>query len=144
MRPDVSAGPAPTPGVPCAAPVLGAAGEGAAGHGKLGARCELGALASHGPVGPSPGWPHCPHLSLGPTVTAKWWGAKRIDYALYCPDVLTAFPTVALPHLFHASYWESTDVVAFILRQVLRPFLEGPSLCVGEGDLAGHPGPWSR
>lgn len=64
-------------------------------------------------------WPICPHLPLGPTVTAKWWGTKRIDYALYCPDVLTAFPTVALPHLFHASYWESTDVVAFILRQVL-------------------------
>ncbi|XP_073903225.1 membrane-associated phosphatidylinositol transfer protein 3 isoform X1 [Castor canadensis] len=53
-------------------------------------------------------------------ITAKWWGMKRIDYALYCPDVLTAFPTVALPHLFHASYWESTDVVAFILRQVMR------------------------
>lgn len=64
-------------------------------------------------------WPFCPHLPLGLTVTAKWWGTKRIDYALYCPDVLTAFPTVALPHLFHASYWESTDVVAFILRQVL-------------------------
>uniref|UniRef100_A0A2I3HTZ6 Membrane-associated phosphatidylinositol transfer protein 3 n=1 Tax=Nomascus leucogenys TaxID=61853 RepID=A0A2I3HTZ6_NOMLE len=54
-------------------------------------------------------------------ITAKWWGTKRIDYALYCPDVLTAFPTVALPHLFHASYWESTDVVAFILRQVPLP-----------------------
>ncbi|XP_061460783.1 membrane-associated phosphatidylinositol transfer protein 3 isoform X2 [Rhineura floridana] len=53
-------------------------------------------------------------------ITSKWWGVKRIDYALYCPDVLTAFPTVALPHLFHASYWESTDVVAFILRQVMR------------------------
>ncbi|KFV51747.1 Membrane-associated phosphatidylinositol transfer protein 3, partial [Gavia stellata] len=53
-------------------------------------------------------------------ITAKWWGTKRIDYALYCPDVLTAFPTVALPHLFHSSYWESTDVVAFILRQVMR------------------------
>ncbi|XP_014389202.1 PREDICTED: membrane-associated phosphatidylinositol transfer protein 3 [Myotis brandtii] len=53
-------------------------------------------------------------------ITAKWWGAKRIDYALYCPEVLTAFPTVALPHLFHASYWESTDVVAFILRQVMH------------------------
>uniref|UniRef100_G1PGM3 Membrane-associated phosphatidylinositol transfer protein 3 n=1 Tax=Myotis lucifugus TaxID=59463 RepID=G1PGM3_MYOLU len=63
-------------------------------------------------------------------ITAKWWGAKRIDYALYCPEVLTAFPTVALPHLFHASYWESTDVVAFILRQVLRhelTLLEGSS-----------------
>ncbi|XP_014347023.1 membrane-associated phosphatidylinositol transfer protein 3 [Latimeria chalumnae] len=53
-------------------------------------------------------------------ITSKWWGRKRIDYALYCPDVLTAFPTVALPHLFHASYWESTDVVAFVLRQVMR------------------------
>ncbi|XP_062999827.1 membrane-associated phosphatidylinositol transfer protein 2 isoform X2 [Elgaria multicarinata webbii] len=53
-------------------------------------------------------------------VAAKWWGAKRIDYALYCPDALTAFPTVALPHLFHASYWESTDVVSFLLRQVMR------------------------
>ncbi|XP_043910804.1 membrane-associated phosphatidylinositol transfer protein 3 [Protopterus annectens] len=53
-------------------------------------------------------------------ITSKWWGTKRIDYALYCPDVLTTFPTVALPHLFHASYWESTDVVAFILRQVMR------------------------
>ncbi|XP_053130843.1 membrane-associated phosphatidylinositol transfer protein 3 [Hemicordylus capensis] len=53
-------------------------------------------------------------------ITSRWWGTKRIDYALYCPDALTAFPTVALPHLFHASYWESTDVVAFILRQVMR------------------------
>uniref|UniRef100_W5MGN9 Membrane-associated phosphatidylinositol transfer protein 3 n=1 Tax=Lepisosteus oculatus TaxID=7918 RepID=W5MGN9_LEPOC len=54
------------------------------------------------------------------TVSSTWWGTKRLDYALYCPDVLTAFPTVALPHLFHASYWESTDVVAFVLRQVMR------------------------
>ncbi|XP_055514091.1 LOW QUALITY PROTEIN: membrane-associated phosphatidylinositol transfer protein 3 [Leucoraja erinacea] len=53
-------------------------------------------------------------------ITSKWWGTKRIDYALYCPDALTAFPTVALPHLFHASYWESTDVLAFVLRQVMR------------------------
>lgn len=67
-------------------------------------------------------------------IAAKWWGQKRIDYALYCPDALTAFPTVALPHLFHASYWESADVVAFILRQVIekeRPHLtecEEPSI----------------
>lgn len=52
------------------------------------------------------------------SVSSSWWGSKRLDYALYCPDVLTAFPTVALPHLFHASYWESTDVAAFVLRQV--------------------------
>ncbi|MEQ2215314.1 hypothetical protein XENOCAPTIV_030591, partial [Xenoophorus captivus] len=50
-------------------------------------------------------------------VAARWWGTKRLDFALYCPDALTAFPTVALPHLFHASYWESTDVVSFLLRQ---------------------------
>ncbi|XP_060049183.1 membrane-associated phosphatidylinositol transfer protein 2 isoform X7 [Erinaceus europaeus] len=53
-------------------------------------------------------------------IATRWWGQKRIDYALYCPDALTAFPTVALPHLFHASYWESTDVVSFLLRQVMR------------------------
>uniref|UniRef100_A0A3Q1JNP0 Membrane-associated phosphatidylinositol transfer protein 3 n=1 Tax=Anabas testudineus TaxID=64144 RepID=A0A3Q1JNP0_ANATE len=52
--------------------------------------------------------------------SSTWWGSKRLDYALYCPDVLTAFPTVALPHLFHASYWESTDVAAFVLRQLMR------------------------
>lgn len=53
-----------------------------------------------------------------PTVLERWWGRKRIDYLLYCPEALTAFPTITLPHLFHASYWESSDVVAFILRQV--------------------------
>nr|XP_036870127.1 membrane-associated phosphatidylinositol transfer protein 2 isoform X14 [Manis javanica] len=63
--------------------------------------------------------PHLPDLDIR-EVAAKWWGQKRIDYALYCPDALTAFPTVALPHLFHASYWESTDVVSFLLRQVMR------------------------
>lgn len=57
-------------------------------------------------------------------VLERWWGLKRIDYSLYCPDALTAFPTITLPHLFHASYWESSDVVAFILRQVMEK--EGP------------------
>ncbi|TRY57285.1 hypothetical protein DNTS_008883 [Danionella cerebrum] len=55
-----------------------------------------------------------------PHICSRWWGSKRLDYVLYCPDVLTTFPTIALPHLFHASYWESTDAVAFILRQVMR------------------------
>uniref|UniRef100_A0A665U1X2 Phosphatidylinositol transfer protein membrane associated 2 n=1 Tax=Echeneis naucrates TaxID=173247 RepID=A0A665U1X2_ECHNA len=65
-------------------------------------------------------------LSSPAAVASRWWGSKRMDYALYCPDALTAFPTVALPHLFHASYWESTDVVSFLLRQVngVRPILE--------------------
>lgn len=56
----------------------------------------------------------------------KWWGDKRIDYALYCPEGLSNFPTHALPHLFHASYWESNDVVAFILRQVCK--MDGATL----------------
>lgn len=54
------------------------------------------------------------------SVTQKWWGTKRLDYALYCPEGLANFPTNALPHLFHASYWESSDVIAFILRQLGR------------------------
>ncbi|KAF6724874.1 Membrane-associated phosphatidylinositol transfer protein 3 [Oryzias melastigma] len=65
----------------------------------------------------------CSLSQLGNTIaniSSGWWGSKRLDYALYCPDVLTAFPTVALPHLFHASYWESTDVAAFVLRQLMQ------------------------
>ncbi|XP_050099369.1 protein retinal degeneration B isoform X1 [Anopheles aquasalis] len=50
----------------------------------------------------------------------RWWGSKRLDYALYCPDGLSNFPSHALPHLFHASYWESSDVVAFLLQQIGR------------------------
>lgn len=50
----------------------------------------------------------------------RWWGSKRLDYALYCPEGLSNFPSHALPHLFHASYWESSDVIAFILRQIGR------------------------
>ncbi|CAG5128703.1 unnamed protein product, partial [Candidula unifasciata] len=51
------------------------------------------------------------------SVTRNWWGVKRVDYVLYCPEALHSFPTNALPHLFHSSFWESRDVVAFILRQ---------------------------
>ncbi|XP_054706761.1 LOW QUALITY PROTEIN: protein retinal degeneration B-like [Uloborus diversus] len=54
------------------------------------------------------------------SLTQRWWGPKRLDYALYCPEGLSNFPTNALPHLFHASYWESNDVIAFILRQLMR------------------------
>uniref|UniRef100_A0A8C8IAD4 DDHD domain-containing protein n=1 Tax=Oncorhynchus tshawytscha TaxID=74940 RepID=A0A8C8IAD4_ONCTS len=61
-----------------------------------------------------------PIRTLTLRLASRWWGSKRMDFALYCPDALTAFPTVALPHLFHASYWESTDVVSFLLRQVMR------------------------
>ncbi|CAG7825720.1 unnamed protein product [Allacma fusca] len=51
-------------------------------------------------------------------LTQKWWGNKRLDFALYCPEALVNFPTNSLPHLFHASYWESSDAIAFILRQI--------------------------
>ncbi|XP_040577128.1 protein retinal degeneration B isoform X4 [Lepeophtheirus salmonis] len=50
----------------------------------------------------------------------KWWGSRRIDYALYCPEGLANFPTSCLPHLFHSSYWESSDVISFILRILVR------------------------
>uniref|UniRef100_G3TNE8 Phosphatidylinositol transfer protein membrane associated 1 n=1 Tax=Loxodonta africana TaxID=9785 RepID=G3TNE8_LOXAF len=43
-------------------------------------------------------------------ILERWWGTKRIDYSLYCPEALT-FPTVTLPHLFHASYWEKGIIV---------------------------------
>ena len=49
----------------------------------------------------------------------KWWGSRRIDYALYCPEGLANFPTNSLPHLFHSSYWESADVISFMLRQLV-------------------------
>ncbi|CAA9994565.1 unnamed protein product [Nesidiocoris tenuis] len=72
-------------------------------------------------------------------LTHKWWGTKRMDYALYCPEGLANFPTNALPHLFHASYWESSDVIAFIIRQLGRFDYAGTS-GQEEKDIAGfHP-----
>ncbi|XP_052074554.1 protein retinal degeneration B-like isoform X1 [Mytilus californianus] len=59
-------------------------------------------------------------VSVLANVTSKWWGNKRIDFELYSPDILHSFPTSALPPLFHASFWESSDLASFILRQVLR------------------------
>ncbi|XP_048839534.1 membrane-associated phosphatidylinositol transfer protein 3-like [Brienomyrus brachyistius] len=52
-------------------------------------------------------------------ISAVWWGSKRLDYALHCPDMLSAFPAAALPQLFHSSYWESTDLAFFLLQQVM-------------------------
>uniref|UniRef100_A0A3P8W177 Phosphatidylinositol transfer protein membrane associated 2 n=1 Tax=Cynoglossus semilaevis TaxID=244447 RepID=A0A3P8W177_CYNSE len=89
-------------------------------------------VQSHGGVFMDNSYPSSPimgPLSRGQrraseVIAAHWWGTKRLDFALYCPDALTAFPTVALPHLFHASYWESTDVVSFLLRQVSEQYTE--------------------
>ena len=58
------------------------------------------------------------------SVARKWWGNKRLDYAMYCPEALQHFPTNALPHLFHTSFWESLDVASFILRQVSIIFVK--------------------
>lgn len=66
------------------------------------------------------------------TVQSKWWGTKRLDFALYCPEGLSNFPAHALPHLFHASFWESCDVIAFILRQVGK--FEGYQIPGANGD----------
>lgn len=64
-------------------------------------------------------------------VSQRWWGSKRLDYVFYCPDGLTSFPPSALPHLLHASFWESADVAAFILRQLMRLDVSGGGGGVG-------------
>ncbi|CAG0888834.1 unnamed protein product [Darwinula stevensoni] len=66
-------------------------------------------------------------------VTGKWWGLKRLDYALYCPEGLANFPPHSLPHLLHASYWESQDVIAFIIRQNMSANHRANDVIVGEG-----------
>lgn len=62
------------------------------------------------------------------TAVANWWGTKRVDFALYCPEGLQQFPTAVLSPLFHVSYWESSDVAAFVVRQVLMHLTIG-KLC---------------
>ncbi|CAJ0941429.1 unnamed protein product, partial [Mesorhabditis belari] len=52
--------------------------------------------------------------------TTTLWGSKRIDHLLYCPNAMVALPSTALPNILHASYWESCDVGAFIIRQFVR------------------------
>jgi hypothetical protein len=44
----------------------------------------------------------------------------QVDHELYCPPEMSSLPFLALPSILHASYWESKDVSAFILRQFLR------------------------
>ncbi|ESN96762.1 hypothetical protein HELRODRAFT_67527 [Helobdella robusta] len=53
-------------------------------------------------------------------VSANWWGVKRLDYCIYCPEALQNFPSHSLPHILHSSFWESCDLVAFILRQTIH------------------------
>ena len=35
-------------------------------------------------------------------------------------NVFIFFILFSLPHLFHSSYWESADVISFVLRQLVR------------------------
>ncbi|KAJ7387244.1 Membrane-associated phosphatidylinositol transfer protein 2 [Desmophyllum pertusum] len=64
----------------------------------------------------------------------NWWGTKRLDFALYCPEGLQQFPTAVLSPLFHVSYWESSDVAAFVVRQILH----------GEWDISSASSPSRR
>ncbi|CAD5221268.1 unnamed protein product [Bursaphelenchus xylophilus] len=52
--------------------------------------------------------------------TSMLWGSRRVDHELYCPPDMIAVAASALPNILHASYWESKDVGAFILRQFVR------------------------
>uniref|UniRef100_A0A9J2PI88 DDHD domain-containing protein n=1 Tax=Ascaris lumbricoides TaxID=6252 RepID=A0A9J2PI88_ASCLU len=61
------------------------------------------------------------HIHFDSTLDSSLlWGIRRIDHTLYCPHAMVALPSSALPHILHASYWESSDVAAFILRQFIR------------------------
>lgn len=53
-------------------------------------------------------------------VRQTWWGSRRVDYIVYCPESLMSQPAHVLPIVFHSSYWESRDVIAFILRKVMK------------------------
>ena len=49
---------------------------------------------------------------------SSWWGTKRIDYMVQSPEGLQQFPTSTLIQLCYNSYWESKDIVTFIVWQV--------------------------
>lgn len=51
---------------------------------------------------------------------SNWWGTKRIDYMTYSPEGLQQFPLSTLIQLCYNSYWESKDIVTFILWQILQ------------------------
>ncbi|CAF1268379.1 unnamed protein product [Rotaria sordida] len=53
-------------------------------------------------------------------IRQNWWGSRRVDYIVYCPEFLMSQPAHVLPIVFHSSYWESRDVMSFILRNITR------------------------
>ncbi|XP_018651469.1 phosphatidylinositol transfer protein [Schistosoma mansoni] len=52
-------------------------------------------------------------------VQQSWWGPKRVDYNVHCPEAMQNILARARPSILHASYWESKDVASFIIRQIL-------------------------
>jgi len=49
---------------------------------------------------------------------------------LFSPDeAFKDFPPTSLAHLFHTSFWESNDCVAFIIRQMFNEDFSGNHLC---------------
>ncbi|CAH8498424.1 unnamed protein product [Schistosoma turkestanicum] len=53
-------------------------------------------------------------------VQQSWWGPKRVDYNVHCPEAIQNILARARPSILHASYWESKDVASFIIRQLLE------------------------
>ena len=51
---------------------------------------------------------------------SNWWGENRIDYVLYAPEKIANLPKKSLPYIFHACFWESTDVAAFIAHVLFK------------------------
>lgn len=68
----------------------------------------------------SPGIVERPSLAVIESLLKCWWGDRRIDYSVYSPGVVSNFPSHALPTLFQSSYWESRDIISFIVRCVLN------------------------
>uniref|UniRef100_A0A4W5MBJ3 Membrane-associated phosphatidylinositol transfer protein 3 n=1 Tax=Hucho hucho TaxID=62062 RepID=A0A4W5MBJ3_9TELE len=119
-HPDVFLEEGPSPGAPTMPPSPETDSSGRGGGGRRASVTSVDSETSFCSVGRMSSTITNSDACVCASVSSSWWGSKRLDYALYCPDVLTSFPTVALPHLFHASYWESTDVAAFLLRQLMR------------------------
>ncbi|XP_066936754.1 protein retinal degeneration B-like [Clytia hemisphaerica] len=64
---------------------------------------------------------------------SSWWGTKRIDYMTHSPEGLQQFPVSTLIQLCYNSYWESKDIVTFIVWQILQEIyshIQSPSNCL--------------
>ena len=61
---------------------------------------------------------------------------------------MVALPSSALPHILHASYWESQDVAAFVLRQFVRCEETALAVCLPSASIPLHlellPMKWQR